>query len=103
MDNEIEKYVQLTTKQRLKILAEQVATLVRINSGRPLALSSLVDSFRMHFGFALRPEQYDAADLNELVAKLKSDVQVCLAAWPMWLLYLFLLTREKVPLVSEYL
>ncbi len=78
MDNEIEKYVQLTTKQRLRILSEQVATLVRNQPGRSLILNSLPDAFRLHFGFALRPEQYEACDLDDLVSKLRNNVQVSL-------------------------
>jgi hypothetical protein len=77
MDNEIEKYVQLTMKQRLKILSEQVSSLVRNHSGhQPLLLNYLPDAFRIHFGFALRPEQYNAGSLDELVAKLRNHVQV---------------------------
>ena len=77
MDNEIEKYVQLTMKQRLRILSEQVTTLVRNHSGhQPLMLNQLPDAFRIHYGFALRPEQYDAGSLDELVAKLRNQVQV---------------------------
>lgn len=88
MDNEIEKYVQLTMKQRLKILSEQVTTLVRTHSGHlPLLLNYLPDAFRIHYGFALRPEQYDAGSLDELVAKLRNHVQVQL----MIFLILFLL------------
>lgn len=79
MDNEIEKYVQLTMNQRLKILSEQVTTLVRSHSGhQPLLLSYLPEMFRVHFGFALRPEQYDAGSLDELVGKLRNHVQVIL-------------------------
>ena len=77
MDNEIEKYVQLTMKQRLKILSEQVTSLVRNNSAhQPLLLNYLPDAFRIHYGFALRPEQYNAASLDELVAKLRNHIQV---------------------------
>ena len=76
LDNEIEKFVQLTTKQRLKILAEQVATLVKNNCNSALPLNTLPDAFRLHFGFALRPLQYETNTLEELVAKLRSHVQV---------------------------
>lgn len=77
MDNEIEKYVQLTMKQRLKILSEQITTLVRNHCDhQPLLLNCLPDAFRIHFGFALRPEQYDAGSLDELVVKLRNHVQV---------------------------
>jgi len=76
LDNEIEKFVQLTTKQRLKILSEQVATLARNHSNSSLLLSALPDAFRLHFGFALRPQQYEVNGLEELVAKLRSHVQV---------------------------
>lgn len=77
MDNEIEKYVQLTMKQRLKILSEQVTSLVRNHSAhQPLLLNYLPDAFRIHYGFALRPEQYNAVSLDELVGKLRNHVQV---------------------------
>lgn len=77
MDNEIEKYVQLTTTQRLRILGEQITTLVRNHAGcRPLLLDSLPDAFRIHFGFALKPEQYQSTSLEELIAKLRTHVQV---------------------------
>lgn len=79
MDNEVEKYVQLTTKQRLRILSEQVATLVRQQQTCSLSLASLPEAFRLHFGFALRPHQYQAADLEELVSKLRSNVHVLTA------------------------
>lgn len=76
-ENEIEKYVQLTIKQRLKILSEQVTALIRNHSvHQPFLLSNLPNVFRIHFGFALRPEQYDANSLDELLAKLKNHVQV---------------------------
>lgn len=80
MDNEIEKFVQLTTKQRLKILAEQVATLVKSHCNSTMPLSALPDAFRLHFGFALRPLQYETNSLEELVAKLRSHVQVIATA-----------------------
>ncbi|XP_046650849.1 meiosis regulator and mRNA stability factor 1-like isoform X2 [Daphnia pulicaria] len=77
MDNEIEKYVQLTMKQRLKILSEQVTSLVRNHSAhQPLLLNYLPEAFRIHYGFALRPEQYNAVSLDELVGKLRNHVQV---------------------------
>lgn len=77
MDNEIEKYVQLTIKQRLRILSEQITTLVQNHSGhQPLLLNFLPDLFRNHFGFALRPELYDTGNLDELLAKLRNHVQV---------------------------
>lgn len=76
MDNEIEKYVQLTTKQRLKILAEQISTLIRNHSGQRPLLNAIPDIFRMHFGFSLKPEQYETESLEELFGKLRSHVQV---------------------------
>jgi len=41
-----------------------------------MPLSALPDAFRLHFGFALRPLQYETNSLEELVAKLRSHVQV---------------------------
>ncbi|XP_059351299.1 meiosis regulator and mRNA stability factor 1-like isoform X2 [Daphnia carinata] len=77
LDNEIEKYVQLTMKQRMKILSDQVTWLVRNHTGhQPLLLNYLPDAFRIHYGFALKPEQYDARSLDELVTKLRNHVQV---------------------------
>lgn len=77
MDNEIEKYVQLTVKQRLRILSEQITSLVQNHSGhQPLLLSLLPDLFRNHFGFALRPELYESGSLDELLAKLRNHIQV---------------------------
>lgn len=77
LDNEIEKYVQLTMQQRMRILSDQIMWLVRNHSGhQPLLLSYLPDAFRIHYGFALRPEQYDARSLDELITKLRNHVQV---------------------------
>lgn len=77
LDNEIEKYVQLTIKQRMKILSDQVTWLVRNHTGhQPLLLNYLPDAFRIHYGFALKPEQYDARSLDELITKLRNHVQV---------------------------
>ena len=77
MDNEIEKYVQLTMKQRLKILSDQVTSLVRNHSGhQSFLLNYLPEAFRIHYGFALKPEQYSAGSLDELIVKLRNHVQV---------------------------
>lgn len=78
MDNDIEKYVQLTIKERLRILSEQITLLVRNNSSQQaLLLESLPEAFRIHFGFALRPEHYDVQSMEELVGKLKNHIRVC--------------------------
>lgn len=79
VNSEFEKFVQLTVKQRLRILAEQIATIIKEQSENgTLLLSDLPDLFCTQFGFALRPEQYEAASLESLMAKLKGHLYVSL-------------------------
>lgn len=77
VDNEFEKFVQLTGKQRLHILAEQIAAIIKAGpENESLFLSKLPELFCTRFGFALRPHHYGAANLEALVAKLKGHFHV---------------------------
>ncbi|XP_063240697.1 meiosis regulator and mRNA stability factor 1 isoform X1 [Bacillus rossius redtenbacheri] len=71
-----ERRVCLTLGQGLKVLQEQLATLVRASPGASLPLPQLPPAYLRLYGHALRPEAYGCAGLRQLLERFPGVLEV---------------------------
>ena len=75
-----EKGLSLTEVERVKALAAQLVKLLRSQRNCSLPVSLLLAEYGRTFGYGLRLQDYDAASLPSLLAKLCHVVKVTGAA-----------------------
>ncbi|MED6237757.1 hypothetical protein ATANTOWER_006481 [Ataeniobius toweri] len=71
-----EKVLILTEVERIKALAAQLVKLLRAQKNFSLSVSQLLPEYNKTFGYGLRLQDYDAASLPALLAKLCHVVKV---------------------------
>lgn len=71
-----EKVLTLTEVERIKALAAQLVKLLRAQKNFSLSVSQLLIEYSKTFGYGLRLQDYDAATLPALLAKLCHVVKV---------------------------
>ena len=71
-----EKGLSLTEVERVKALAAQLVKLLRSQRNCSLSVSLLLAEYGRTFGYGLRLQDYDAASLPALLAKLCHVVKV---------------------------
>lgn len=71
-----EKVLTLTEVERIKALAAQLVKLLRAQKNLSLPVSQLLPEYSKTFGYGLRLQDYDAASLPALLAKLCHVVKV---------------------------
>ncbi|CAL4082217.1 unnamed protein product, partial [Meganyctiphanes norvegica] len=71
-----EKQLQLVERERIKVLGDQVATVVRGAPRQAIRISALSQVFTRYYGYSLRPHQYGANTLEEVIGKLRNHVKM---------------------------
>merc|ERR1719273_2121165 len=78
-DADGERLLQLTDTQRLEVLCAQVAFLIRNSSQSPkhtMPLFKLEELYRIHYGYALRPDNYGESKVGDVLSKLSQVMRV---------------------------
>lgn len=71
-----DKWLVLTERELLKVLSDQMSTLIRSTKDAALPLNSLLDAFMQHHGHSVNLEDYKVSDIKELLSKIKQTVKV---------------------------
>ncbi|KAG0718693.1 Meiosis regulator and mRNA stability factor 1 [Chionoecetes opilio] len=75
-DDEGEKQLQLVERERIRVLGEQVGTVVKGAPCQAIKISALTRVFTRYYGCSLKPSQYESNSLPELIGKLRNHVKL---------------------------
>ncbi|KAB7499816.1 Meiosis arrest female protein 1-like protein [Armadillidium nasatum] len=75
-DEEGERILQLVEKERLRILGDQIFTLVKNSPNQMIGISALAAVFMHYYGYSLKPSNYDCKDFAELIGRLRNHVKI---------------------------
>lgn len=75
-DDDGEKHLQLVERERIRVLGEQVAVVVRGAPQQAIKISALTQVFTHYYGYSLKPLQYGSDSLVDLIRKLRNHVKV---------------------------
>ncbi|KAK7082553.1 hypothetical protein SK128_020988 [Halocaridina rubra] len=70
-----EKQLQLVERERLKVLGDQIAAVVKGAPRQVIKISALAQVFTKYYGYSLRPSHYGSNTLEELLGKLRNHVK----------------------------
>ncbi|XP_066944259.1 meiosis regulator and mRNA stability factor 1 isoform X6 [Macrobrachium rosenbergii] len=70
-----EKQLQLVERERMKVLGDQIAAVVKGSPRQVLKISALAQVFTKYYGYSLRPSHYGSTTLEELIGKLRNHVK----------------------------
>ncbi|XP_033336634.2 meiosis regulator and mRNA stability factor 1-like protein isoform X2 [Megalopta genalis] len=73
--NSGERQISLTEKEGVRVLSEQMSKLI-VRSKGCLSISNIPQCFLRQFGYALKPELFDCASIQQLMQKLGDTVKV---------------------------
>ena len=96
-DDEGEKQLQLVERERIRVLGEQVAAVVRGAPCHAINVSALTRVFTRYYGCSLKPSQYGSSSTIELMEKLRNHVKVNFALCGFTLLYIHTCMITVVP------
>ncbi|XP_042240421.1 meiosis regulator and mRNA stability factor 1-like isoform X2 [Homarus americanus] len=71
-----EKHLQLVERERVRVLGDQVAVVVRGAPRQAIRLSALTQVFTRYYGYSLKPNHYGSNSLEELMGKLRNHVKM---------------------------
>lgn len=71
-----ERKVSLISKEALKIVCEQMKTLIKSSRLGQIPLVSLPSTFIREYGYSLRPELYECDSIDEIIEKLSHSLQL---------------------------
>ena len=71
----MEKVIQLTKKERLRVVSDQVLRLVQNSAKKAILIADLPDLFLEAYGYSLDPQLYGAESLDDLLAKIRHAVK----------------------------
>ncbi|XP_078035098.1 meiosis regulator and mRNA stability factor 1-like protein isoform X2 [Augochlora pura] len=74
-NNTGERQISLTEKEGVRVLSEQMSKLI-VRSKGCLSISNIPQCFLRQFGYALKPELFDCASIQQLIQKLGDTVKV---------------------------
>ncbi|XP_068205935.1 meiosis regulator and mRNA stability factor 1 isoform X2 [Palaemon carinicauda] len=70
-----EKLLQLVERERIKVLGDQIAAVVKGAPRQVIKISALTQVFTKYYGYSLRPSHYESTTLEELIGKLRNHVK----------------------------
>ncbi|XP_064094347.1 meiosis regulator and mRNA stability factor 1-like [Macrobrachium nipponense] len=70
-----EKQLQLVERERMKVLGDQIAAVVKGSPRQVIKISALAQVFTKYYGYSLRPSHYGSTTLEELIGKLRNHVK----------------------------
>lgn len=75
-DPDGERLLQLTDSERLSVVAEQIATLVKSSRRQSVQLDHLTEMYSRQFGYQLRPENHGKTTLVGLMKSLSTTLRL---------------------------
>ena len=76
VDEEDEKFIQLTDPELRKVVGEQIVDLLKQKKVQCFPLDSLMLTFTLHYGFMIPLHDLKVATMEELMTKLKHVLKV---------------------------
>ncbi|GLH10689.1 Limkain-b1 [Gryllus bimaculatus] len=71
-----ERWVKLTKEEHLKVLSDQIASLLQGAPQCTLSIAALKNSFRDQFGYSLHPQSFNCETIEELLSLLPQTLKV---------------------------
>ncbi|XP_071550871.1 meiosis regulator and mRNA stability factor 1 isoform X2 [Panulirus ornatus] len=75
-DDDGEKQLQLVERERIRVLGDQVAAVVRGAPHQAIRISALTQVFTRYYGYSLKPSHYGSDSLEDLIGKLRNHVKL---------------------------